>query len=83
MPLYEYRCDSCDGAIEVLQRVSEAPLTTCPLCGGTLHKVLSAPAIQFKGSGWYVTDYAGKGKRKQEAMEYSSSSTTSSSTKAS
>lgn len=74
MPLYEYSCDSCGGSLEVLQRLSEAPLSKCPLCGGSLHKVISAPALQFKGSGWYVTDYADRGKKKSAALESSSSS---------
>ncbi len=62
MPLYEYECRSCGERLETLQRMSEAPLTTCPKCGGELKKLPSAPAVQFKGSGWYVTDYAGKTK---------------------
>ena len=60
MPLYEYTCDSCEETIEVLQRFSDPPLETCTSCGGTLEKLISAPSIQFKGSGWYVTDYARK-----------------------
>jgi putative FmdB family regulatory protein len=63
MPLYEYECQSCGKRTEVLQRFQEAPLTVCPTCGGALKKLLSAPAVQFKGSGWYVTDYAGKGSK--------------------
>ncbi len=58
MPLYEYRCTKCGERTEVLQHLSDAPLAECPRCGGTLEKVISAPALQFKGSGWYVTDYA-------------------------
>ncbi len=61
MPLYEYRCDSCGATFEVIQRFSDPAIETCRACGGPVHKVLSAPAIQFKGSGWYVTDYAKKG----------------------
>lgn len=61
MPLYEYRCDRCGKRTEVIQTFSEKPLRICPHCGErALRKLLSAPAIQFKGSGWYVTDYAGK-----------------------
>ena len=60
MPLYEYACDSCGETIEALQRFSDPPLETCDTCGGTLEKLISAPSIQFKGSGWYVTDYARK-----------------------
>ena len=60
MPLYEYECLNCGKRTEVLQRMSDAPLAACPTCGGEVKKLLSAPAVQFKGSGWYVTDYAGK-----------------------
>ncbi len=62
MPLYEYQCRGCGQTSEVMQRVSEPPLTTCDDCGGELKKLISAPAFQFKGSGWYVTDYARGGK---------------------
>ncbi len=61
MPLYEYKCDCCGATFEVIQRFSDPPVETCRACGGPVRKVLSAPAIQFKGSGWYVTDYAKKG----------------------
>lgn len=61
MPIYEYQCQECDHRLEALQGVSEPPLTTCTECGGELRKLLSAPSFQFKGSGWYVTDYARKG----------------------
>ena len=60
MPIYEYRCLQCGERSEELQRVNEPPLRTCEQCGGELKKLLSAPAFQFKGSGWYVTDYARK-----------------------
>ncbi len=60
MPLYEYQCADCGKVLEVIQRFSEDPLAECPECGGRLEKLLSAPAIQFKGSGWYITDYARK-----------------------
>jgi putative FmdB family regulatory protein len=60
MPLYEYECLTCSKRTETLQRLGEAPLAACPQCGGEVKKLLSAPAFQFKGSGWYVTDYAGK-----------------------
>lgn len=60
MPLYEYQCLSCGNVSEVIQRMSDDPLSTCDRCGGELKKLLSAPAFQFKGSGWYVTDYANK-----------------------
>lgn len=60
MPIYEYECQSCGKRTEVIQRMDDAPLAACPQCGGEVKKLLSAPAVQFKGSGWYVTDYAGK-----------------------
>lgn len=59
--LYEYQCQACKERLEVLQKWSDPPLTICPHCGGELKKLPSSPAVQFKGSGWYVTDYAGKG----------------------
>jgi len=61
MPLYEYQCDSCGFRFEVIQRYSDAPVDSCQSCGGPVRKLLSSPAIQFKGSGWYITDYARKG----------------------
>lgn len=60
MPIYEYECLQCGKKTELLQRMDEAPLATCPQCDGEVRKLISAPAVQFKGSGWYVTDYAGK-----------------------
>ena len=60
MPIYEYECQKCNNRSEVFQKVSDKPPTKCQKCGGKLERVISAPAIQFKGSGWYVTDYAGK-----------------------
>ena len=61
MPLYEYQCDTCAHRFEVIQKFSDAPIEVCPKCGGPVKKLLSSPAIQFKGSGWYITDYARKG----------------------
>jgi len=61
MPLYEYQCSECDKRIEVLQKFSDPVLSECSECGGELERVLSVPSIRFKGSGWYVTDYARKG----------------------
>lgn len=58
MPLYEYQCENCGELFEVMQKFSDEPLTTHAKCGGKVHRLLSAPALQFKGSGWYVTDYA-------------------------
>ena len=60
MPLYEYQCDACSNRFERIRKFSDPPLETCPTCGGTVRKLLSSPAIQFKGSGWYITDYAKK-----------------------
>ena len=60
MPIYEYLCDSCHERTELLQKLGDAPATVCPSCGGALRKLVSAPAFQFKGSGWYLTDYAKK-----------------------
>lgn len=63
MPLYEYRCEACGHQFEKIQRFSDDPISVCPSCGqGPVVKLLSSPAIQFKGSGWYITDYAKKGK---------------------
>ncbi len=61
MPLYEYQCTKCGHRFERIRKFSDPPLTKCPECGGKLEQLLSAPAVQFKGSGWYVTDYARKG----------------------
>ena len=60
MPLYEYQCDACGHRFERIQKFSDPPLTECPKCGGAVQKLVSSPAFQFKGSGWYVTDYAKK-----------------------
>jgi len=57
MPLYEYECESCSHRFEVIQKFSDAPISVCPKCGGPVQKLLSSPAIQFKGSGFYLTDY--------------------------
>jgi putative FmdB family regulatory protein len=63
MPLYEYECDACGQRFEVIQKFSDPKAETCAKCGkGPVHRLLSSPAIQFKGSGWYITDYAKKGK---------------------
>lgn len=63
MPLYEYQCDACAHRFEQIRRFSDPPLTSCARCGGAVRKLVSSPAIQFKGDGWYVTDYAGKGRK--------------------
>jgi putative FmdB family regulatory protein len=60
VPLYEYHCGTC-GSFELIRRFSDPSLEACPTCTGPIEKLLSAPAFQFKGTGWYVTDYARKG----------------------
>ncbi len=72
MPLYEYQCADCGKVLEMIQKFSDPPLTECPSCGGSLEKLLSAPAIQFKGSGWYITDYARKSGNGEGAKKTSS-----------
>jgi putative FmdB family regulatory protein len=68
MPIYAYRCESCGVRKDVLQKVSDAPLTTCSECGApAFRKELSAPAFQLKGSGWYVTDFRDNGKAKDKS----------------
>lgn len=63
MPIYEYECRKCKAHIEVFQKMTDKPSVKCRKCGGRLDKMFSASAIQFKGSGWYVTDYADGGKK--------------------
>ena len=60
MPIYEYQCAACGQVVERWQKISDSPLADCPACGGSLHKIISSCAFHLKGSGWYVTDYAGK-----------------------
>lgn len=60
MPIYEYGCDACGKVLEVMQKFSDEPLKTCPDCSGQLTKLISRTSFQFKGTGWYVTDYARK-----------------------
>ncbi|MGA8185980.1 MAG: FmdB family zinc ribbon protein [Terriglobia bacterium] len=74
MPLYEYRCEKCGSRIEKIQKFSDPPLATCEKCGGDLTRLLSAPAIQFKGTGWYVTDYARKSSPEKSGKSGSDSS---------
>jgi putative FmdB family regulatory protein len=74
MPLYEYECDACGGRFEVIQKFSETT-EECRRCGkGPVRRLMSPPAIQFKGSGWYITDYAQKGKSGGEASSGGSDS---------
>lgn len=76
MPIYEYRCNECREHVERRQSISEAPLTVCEKCGGVLEKQVSLSGFQFKGAGWYVTDYAAKkdtgGEAKGDKSEKSS-----------
>src|ERR1051325_2716662 len=77
MPLYEYQCKKCGHKFERIQRFSDPLVKKCPECGGKVEQVLSAPAVQFKGSGWYVTDYARKpagGSAKSESSDGKSDS---------
>jgi putative FmdB family regulatory protein len=60
LPLYEYQCKQCHSLTERIQKFSDPPLTVCPHCGGEMEQLISAAAVRFKGSGWYVTDYAKK-----------------------
>jgi putative FmdB family regulatory protein len=60
MPIYEYQCAGCGQVVERWQKISDAPLTQCPACGGSLHKIISSCAFHLRGSGWYVTDYSGR-----------------------
>ncbi len=70
MPLYEYQCESCGHRFEVIQKFSDDLVSVCPNCGkGPVVKLLSSPAIQFKGSGWYITDYARKDSGKDSGKE--------------
>ena len=77
MPLYEYECKKCGKRMEKIRKFSDPPLTVCEKCGGELEQLISSPAIQFKGAGWYVTDYA----KKSSIPSSSSSSDDSSSEK--
>ncbi|MCE2543273.1 MAG: hypothetical protein J4F30_07550 [Acidobacteria bacterium] len=73
MPLYEYECDGCGRRFELIRKFSDPPVTSCPTCEGPVRKLLSSPAIQFKGTGWYITDYARKPSAGQAAAAKSDS----------
>jgi putative FmdB family regulatory protein len=76
MPLYEYRCKKCAHQFERIQKFSDKPVTRCPECGGRVEQLISPPAVQFKGEGWYVTDYARKSSpRSSEGGESSATKT--------
>ncbi|MGA3194613.1 MAG: zinc ribbon domain-containing protein [Terriglobales bacterium] len=72
MPLYEYQCKKCKHRFEKIQKFSDKPITKCPECGGPVEKLISASAVQFKGSGWYVSDYGRKGSSGQASSAYES-----------
>jgi putative FmdB family regulatory protein len=71
MPLYEYQCQNCQEREEIIQKLSDPPHSVCPKCGGDMKKLISSPAIQFKGSGFYKTDYASSTSTKSEAKSES------------
>ena len=74
MPLYEYVCDACGQRFEIIQKFSDGPPEACPACGkGPVVRQMSSPAIQFKGTGWYITDYAQKGKSGESSSSSSKS----------
>jgi len=69
MPLYEYQCDACGNRFEKIRKFSDPPVAECPACGGAVRKLVSSPAFQFKGTGWYATDYAKPGGGKDAGAE--------------
>jgi putative FmdB family regulatory protein len=69
MPIYEYACEKCDKQMEVIQKITEAPLTVCPDCKGRLRKMVSSTSFVLKGTGWYVTDYASNNKSTAKTSE--------------
>lgn len=82
MPLYEYKCKSCNKTFEVLQRINEEPLESCKYCRGEVEKLISVSSFQFKGSGWYITDYKNKSS-KTSSSKASTGTTTGSDSNAS
>jgi putative FmdB family regulatory protein len=73
VPLYEYQCKKCKHKFEKIQKFSDPPIKKCPECGGPVEKLLHAPAVQFKGTGWYVTDYGGKTDKSEKPKSEGSS----------
>jgi len=73
MPLYEYQCKKCKHRFEQIQKFSDKPVTKCPKCGGPVEKLISTSSVQFKGSGWYVSDYGRKGSAGQSPSSSSES----------
>jgi putative FmdB family regulatory protein len=76
MPIYEYECQKCKAHTEVFQKINAKGPTKCGKCGGRLERKISAPAIQFKGSGWYVTDYASKTTKSEKSESESTGEST-------
>jgi putative FmdB family regulatory protein len=76
MPIYEYECRKCKAHVEILQKLTDKPLTKCPKCGGRVEKQWSSTSFQLKGSGWYMTDYAPKKAETKEAKAESKGETT-------
>src|SRR5215471_6926379 len=81
MPLYEYECESCGRRFERIQKFSDPPIEECPTCGQRVKRLVSSPAVHFKGSGWYITDYGKKGSDKSGGDEKTTKTTDTSSTK--
>ena len=81
MPLYEYECRQCKERVEIIQKISDPPYSHCPKCGGEMRKLFSSPAIQFKGSGFYKTDYASGSSRSTSETKSDSKSETKAETK--
>jgi putative FmdB family regulatory protein len=81
VPTYEYECAACHRVFEIRQRISEPPLTTCDVCGGAVHRLLSAAPFILKGEGWYVTDYPSESRKKAREAEKSSSASVDTSAK--
>jgi putative FmdB family regulatory protein len=84
LPIYEYKCEGCGETFEVIQKFADEPVTVHEKCGGHVHRLMSAPAFQFKGTGWYVTDYAKgnvSGPPKHESGKTEGSSSTDSAAK--
>ena len=81
MPTYEYECAACRRVFEIRQRISEPPLTTCDVCGGAVHRLLSAAPFILKGEGWYVTDYPSESRKKAREAEKTSSASADTSAK--
>ena len=75
MPIYEYQCTQCSERHEIIQKFSDAPMAHCPSCGGGMKKLFSSPAIQFKGSGFYKTDYPSASSGKPESKSSSTAET--------